>query len=325
MDELIRIWYVAPQRLCNFHCTYCVSTGEWAKDARTDWYQLEDPVNFRRTLDRIAAENSPVGVRLATLGEPFASRQFLDGAAWLSTQSNTRFVELVTNGSLLKSRLRTFGHTADLSRISLWITHHHTEITLDRFMDNVIAARDAGCFVVVNTLLFPDNFAEVEALRARVLAEGIRFNVDLGYHPEADTGTYNTGDDVVPLVATAEWHREAVRLGVDQDLLAANLVGLNEVTGQPCSAGHRYFFIGIDGDVYGCSRYYDLGRDRLGNVLDEGFRFPRREQPWAGCTAPYGCSNKEDFLNLRLVEHRRSDDVPSLGWLAHAATTTPGR
>jgi MoaA/NifB/PqqE/SkfB family radical SAM enzyme len=325
MDELTRIWYVAPQRLCNFHCTYCVSTGEWAKDARTDWRRPEDPVNFRRTLDCIAAEQSPVGVRLATLGEPFASRPFLDGAAWLSTQPNTRFVELVTNGSLLKSRLRNFRRTADLSRISLWVTHHHTEITLDRFMDNVIAARDAGCFVVVNTLLFPDNIAEVEAVRARALEVGIRFNVDLGYHPEADTGTYSKADDVVPLVDTTDWHREAMRLGVDPDLLSANLVGLNDVTGKPCSAGHRYFFIGIDGEVYGCSRYYDLGHDRLGNVLDEGFRFPRREQPWAGCAAPYGCSNKEDFLNLKLVERRRSDDIPSLGWLAPAVAASPGR
>jgi MoaA/NifB/PqqE/SkfB family radical SAM enzyme len=297
-----------------------VSTGDWAKDDRTDWYRPEDPVDFRRTLERIAAEPSPVGVRLATLGEPFTSRPFLDGAAWLSRQPNTRFVELVTNGSLLKSRLPTFRQTADLSRISLWITHHHTQITLDRFMDNVLAARDAGCFVVVNTLLFPDNFAEVEAARDRMLAEGVRFNVDLGYHPEAETGTYSTGDDVVPLVATDDWYREAVRMGVDPDLLAANLTGLNEATGQPCSAGHRYFFIGIDGEVYGCSRYYDLGRDRLGNVLAEGFRFPRRELPWVGCTAPCGCSNKEDFLNLKLVEHRRSDDVPSLGWLADAAS-----
>lgn len=316
MNDLIRIWYVAPQRLCNFHCTYCVSTGEWAKDARIDWKRAEDPVNFRRTLDWFAAQESPLGVRLATLGEPFASRQFLEGAAWLSNQPNIRFVELVTNASLLKSRLRTFGQTADLTRISLWATYHPTEITIDRFMGNVLAARDHGCFVVVNALLFPDTITGIEALRERTREEGIHFNVDLGYHPEADTGTYSKSADVVPLVDTADWHREALRLGVDPDLLSANLVGLNDVTGQPCSAGHRYFFIGIDGDVYGCSRYYDLQHNRLGNVLDEGFGLPRRELPWAACAAPYGCSNKEDFLNLRLVEQRRTDHVPSLGLLA---------
>ncbi len=316
MSELTRIWYVAPQRLCNFNCTYCVSTGEWAKDAHTDWYRPEDPVNFRRTLDWFAALESPLGVRLATLGEPFASRQFLDGAAWLSKQPNIRFVELVTNGSLLKSRLRKLRDSADLSRISLWATYHPTEITVDRFMANVVAARDGGCFVVVNALLFPDTIEEIEALRDRALEEGIRFNVDLGYHPEADTGTYSRSEDVVPLVDTADWHREALRLGVDPDLLSANLVGLNDVTGKPCSAGSRYFFIGIDGEVYGCSRYYDLQHDRLGNVLDEGFALPRREQPWAACAAPFGCSNKEDFLNLRLVEQRRADDIPSLGLLA---------
>jgi MoaA/NifB/PqqE/SkfB family radical SAM enzyme len=316
MNELLRIWYVASQRLCNFGCDYCVSTGEWAKDSRHDWRDPDDESNFRRIVEWIANQPSELGVRLAGLGEPFASPSFLSAAAQLSTRSNVRFVELVTNGSLLKRRLKNLRATANLERISLWITHHHTQIGVERFLDNVLAARDLGCFVVVNTLLFPGNVAEVEELRRRTANEGIRFNVDLGYRPDADSGTYRRSTEVVPMVSRDEWHRQAVSLGVDPELLNTNLVALDDCTGRPCSAGYRYFFIGIDGDVYGCSRYYELQHERLGNVLDEGFQLPRRREEWLPCAAPYGCSNKEDFLNLKLVDRRRREEVPSLGWLA---------
>ena len=33
------------------------------------------------------------------------------------------------------------------------------------------------------------------------------------------------------------------------------------------------------------------------------------------CEAPFGCANKEDFLNLRVISARRDDTVPSLGWV----------
>jgi sulfatase maturation enzyme AslB (radical SAM superfamily) len=316
MSELVRIWYVASQRLCNFGCDYCVSTGEWAKDSRTDWRHPNDESNFHRIAYWIANQQLEIGVRLAGLGEPFASPSFLNAAARLSTRPNIRFVELVTNGSLLKRRLKNLRETANLERISLWVTHHHTQINVDRFMDNVLAARDHGCFVVVNTLLFPSNVAEVEELKKRTAMEGIRFNVDLGYRPDADSGTYGRSSDVVPMVSRDEWHRQAASLGVDAELLRANLIALDDVHGRPCSAGYRYFFIGIDGDMYGCSRYYELQHGRLGNVLDEGFELPRRQEEWLPCAAPFGCSNKEDFLNLRLVDSRRREDVPSLGWLA---------
>ncbi|MGH3601806.1 MAG: hypothetical protein ACRDQH_16265, partial [Pseudonocardiaceae bacterium] len=186
MSNLVRIWYVAPQRLCNFDCPYCVSTGDWAKDSRVDWQVRQDQDNFERTVRWIGTRPFPVGVRLGTLGEPFTSRGFLSQLAWLTTQCNVRFVEVVTNGSLLKSRLPKLAETADLTRLSLWITHHHSQIPVGRLIDNAVAAQeDFGCFVVINGLLFADTVDRVAELRAAAAAARLRFNVDLGYEPDA--------------------------------------------------------------------------------------------------------------------------------------------
>lgn len=316
VGELVRIWYVAPQRLCNFHCFYCVSTGDWAKDDKIDWRADEDRSNFERTVRWIGTRPFPVGVRLATLGEPFTSRDFLTQAAWLTRQDSVQFVELVTNGSLLKSRLPTLADPADLGKLSLWVTHHHTQISVERLIDNALFAQERyGCFVVVNALLFANTVDQVAELRDAATRAGLRLNVDLGYEPDEEAGTYTWAHQVVPFSHTPNWRDQALRLGANPELMAANMIGLDDVHGRPCSAGHDYLFIGIDGEVYPCSRYYELSHDRLGNVLDPDFELWLRPDRWAGCRATSGCSNKEDFLNLDVVDRGRRAAAPSLGWL----------
>lgn len=316
MDDLVRIWYVAPQRLCNFHCSYCVSTGEWAKDEKIDWKAKDDQSHFVRTIQWIGTRSYPVGVRLATLGEPFASKFFLNQASWLVQQHMVQFVELVTNGSLLKSRLPNLAKQIDMNKLSLWMTYHPSQISLDKFIENALFAQEQyGCFVVANSLLFTDTIANVAAL-SRIASEvGLRFNVDIGYQPDDKHGTYAPSDEVVELSRKCDWINLAIQLGGDASVLNANLIGLDEVNGQPCSAGHNYYFIGIDGEVYPCSRYYELKNGRLGNVLSPDFELKLRSEKWRPCQATCGCSNKEDFLNLGAIDFKRRSGVPSLGWL----------
>ncbi len=317
MNELARIWYVAAQRLCNFHCAYCVSIGDWAKSSQLNWRSSRDLEDFRKIVHWIGTRPVPVGVRLATLGEPFASQDFLQSAAWLINQPTVDFVELVTNGSLLKSRLPKMAADADLSKLSLWITHHDSEITAERLIKNAIfAQKEYNCFVVINALLFPHNIAEVRDVRQAAENAGLRFNLDFGYLPSAAEGTFARADEVIPIMSRPDWPDLVASLGADQDMLSANLTALNDVHKRPCSAGHDYLFIGIDGDVYPCSRYYGMKHGRLGNVLDEDFVLDLRSEQLAPCHAPFGCSNKEDFLNLSVVDARRRRGVASLGWLA---------
>ena len=234
----------------------------------------------------------------------------------MTTQPNVEFVELLTNGSLLKSRLGRLAEYGDIGKVALWATHHHTEISIERFIDNARYAQDdLGCFVVVNGLLFPDNQAVLAELKEAADAAGLRFNLDLGYDPGTAVGAHDDVSSMVPVMRDDRWLADAARLGARSDVLDVNLVGLRGIGGIPCSAGHDYVYIGIDGDVYPCSRYYVLGRGRLGNVLEPGFELPLRADRWTPCGATAGCCNKEDFLHLQMADTIDRRRVPSLGWV----------
>lgn len=315
----LRIWYVSGQRLCNFDCSYCVSTGTWSKSRKYDWQDPGDLERFRTIVRWIGTRPQHVSVRLGSLGEPFASRDFLAEAGWLTRQSTVRYVELVSNGSLLERRLPRLDKDANLAKLSLWLTYHDGQIPLDRFIRNArFAQEEFGCFVVVNALLFPDNTQTVERVGEAARAAGLRFNLDLGYDPHAPSEEFDYDaagpDRAVPVLKDPDVLNEVRRLGGETDLVRTALTALRNPSGRPCSAGYDNIFIGIDGEVYPCSRYHVLEQNRLGNILEPGFRLDLRAEEWAGCHASNGCCNKEDFLNLRQARGLRPETVPSLGW-----------
>lgn len=327
MADSVRIWYVSGQRLCNFRCTYCVSVNDYAKSNAADW-PAEDQARFETIVDWIADQPFRVGVRLATLGEPFTSRPFLAKAAQLSTRPDTEFVELLTNGSLLIRRLGQLDHDGDISKVSLWVTYHPTEIPLARFIDNARFAQERyGCFVVVNGLPFPDNEGDIAALKRAAEDAGLRFNLDLGYDPLTPHGVHTSLDAMVPVLRDREDDgiARAIRLGAHPELLDLNMAAMRNLRGQLCSAGHNYFYIGIHGDVYRCSRYQALGKNRLGNILDDGFKVQLAGQPWTACGAGFGCGNKEDFLHLQRRAPAAGPPPPSLGWVERDVPAAPAR
>jgi MoaA/NifB/PqqE/SkfB family radical SAM enzyme len=326
VDSTVRIWYVSAQRFCNFKCTYCVSIEDYAKSNTTDWLAEDDLPRFQSIVRWIAGRPFRVGVRLATLGEPFTSRPFLTEAAWLTTQPNVDYVELLTNGSLLKKRLTQLDKEGDISKVSLWVTHHHGEIPIARFIQNArFAQEEYGCFVVVNALLFPDNAEAVRELQTAADEAGLRFNLDLGYDPLMPHGKLSPEDLMAPVLRQTDGEDQAVALGADREILRLNLSAMRSLSGKVCTAGNDYFYIGIRGDVYRCSRYQALGLDRLGNVLDDGFELRLSETRWTPCAAGFGCGNKEDFLNLRPHGAPGEPRIPSLGWVERSMATAQER
>lgn len=319
MTAPVKIWYVAGQRLCNFDCPYCVSVGSWSKSRRYDWAEPDDRDRFAGIVSWIGSRPFPVSVRLGSLGEPFASPFFLEQAGWLTRQPHVRYVELVSNASLLTRRLPVLGRQANLGKVSLWLTWHEGQMSLKTFIAAAAAAQDVyGCFVVVNTLLFtPADTDTARRVKAAADDAGLRFNLDLGYDPSAPSDTFTHADDLaraVPLLGAGNVMDAVRAAGGDAALTQVALTGLAAPEGLPCRAGHDYVFIDIHGQVYRCSRYSVLDRECYGNVLDPDFELTLRAQTWAPCGAVTGCCNKEDFLNLQAAEPLRERDVPSLGW-----------
>lgn len=319
MPPDVKIWYVAGQRLCNFDCVYCVSTGEWSKSRAHDWRHPADKDTFASIVRWIGTRPYPVAVRLGSLGEPFASTDFLDKAGWLTRQSHVRYVELLSNAALLHRRLPAMEASANLGKLSLWLTYHPGQISLERFIANAVFAQEEyGCFVVVNLLVFTSDTEAIVRTRDAAREAGLRVNVDLGYDPAAPSQAFTEAADLsraVPLLRTgADPVGTVAALGGEAALTRAALIGLTSPRGRACRAGHDYVFIDIHGQVYRCSRYAVLDEHPYGNVLDPGFELPLRAERWAPCEAGGGCCNKEDFLNLQVADGLRDDAVPSLGW-----------
>lgn len=309
-----KIWYVAQQRLCNFHCSYCVSTGEgWEKSNTFSWTSESERATTLKIIEWIGTRDFPISLRLGTLGEPFATAEFLRSLSWLTRQPNINFVETLTNGALLERRLATMAHETDFSKLSLWITYHSTEIDVERLVRQASFAQKQGAFVVVNALYFPGNESQIGTLRLLCDKASLRFNLDLGYDASGEAGTYQSAPEVVEVSSDDDWLEKAIALGAREDVLATTVRALNAPVGLACGAGSDYVFIGVEGDMYPCSRYYELGLLKLGNVLDENFTFNAQAHRWRACRALAGCSNKEDYLNLQIAPV--SGTAPSLGWV----------
>lgn len=289
------VWYDADLALCNFDCAYCASVDRRSK--QEVWAEPGSLDRFHAITGWIARLPYRVRLRLQTAGEPFVSEEFLDRAAWLTRQPPLGFVELVTNGSLLKQRMARQLAAADLGRLSLWITFHHTEIAPEVLVENARHAAGLGAFVIVNALAFPDSLAAIERLAALCRAHGLRFNLDMGYNLN---GAYP--GDFVPVLApldpaSAACLREL--LGRPVERLRDELRLTARPFGHACSAGHDYIHVRSDGAVFPCRPYSIPGEIwKLGSALDPDFMPVRRAERDAPCAAIGTCVCKEDFLHL---------------------------
>jgi len=324
----IDIWYMSGMSLCNFDCAYCAAGipeqgGERSRKAM--WLTPDGADTFHRILARLAALPYRFGLRLQTIGEPFVSDELLAGVAFMTRQDRVRFVEMVSNGSLLERRLLRIRdeHGGDLDKISIWTTFHHTQITAAELVANAAFAQRHVKQVVVNALLFPDNAAQIDELHRLCRSHGsLALNVDPGYNHNVvfDTGILPLLD-LDPERAGAGSPARLDLLG-PRSVVAANLIAALDPRGQPCSAGHDYVFVNPRGDVYPCLGYSrQLAGTRLGNVLDDDFALALRDQAYAPCGIDSGCLCKEDFLHLAIARPHR-DNTASLGTVRMSARDT---
>ena len=304
----INIWYVCGLSLCNFDCPYCASGIPSQGGGRTndrEWLTEEDSERYENILDWIGRQPYRIGLRLQTIGEPFVSRSFLKGATRISESPNIRFVELVTNGSLLSRRLPRLinDYGADPHKFSLWVTYHHTEISAQELVNQVSFARDLGVEVVVNSLVFPDNASDLRQLAQLCREQEIPLNVDIGYnYNNAYTGApfFTMRDDKV-----AEVMRE---LNANAQIQLTAITAAVTPWGLQCSAGYDYVHITPDGELFPCRSYRGGGqKTRLGSALDKDFKLNLRKEEYSRCIFKKGCVCKEDYLHMRIARSSGRD------------------
>ena len=308
----IDVWYVCDQTLCNFDCAYCTTQPPRRAAGSRMWLGDKGEARYRRILEWLSALPWRIRIRLQTLGEPFVSPVFLSGAAWLSAQPNVDFVELVTNGSFTPRQFRQWATTCVIDRITLWMTYHHGQIRPDTLVDHASFAQEAGAFVVLHALAFPDNLDAIEQLVSLAKGAGVRTEVTIGHN---FNHAYEA-NGFTPLLETAP--ARLVSLYRHRAALETMLIAHGRPAGQPCSAGHDYIRVYADGGVYPCAPYRDLPGKLLGSALDPGFVPTLRADTYAPCETPGNCSCKEDHFHLKTA-HAALSFPRSLGYYDAAA------
>ena len=302
----ISIWYVSPLRRCNFKCAYCVSHQPKITDS-LEWHRPEDEAQHLRVIDWICRLPQRVRLRMGSTGEPFVSTSYLSSIARLTQAENLDFVEVLTNGSWSSKQFEKFLGQCDPAKLTLWMTYHHSEMELQRFVDAAIQARDLGATVIVHALLFPDNLRISNALKDLCTQNALPLHVGLGLNVNK---AYPDGS-FVPVLDQPD---------ADPALLALNVAFAPEVyriaenpRGAPCSAGHDYIYIDRRGEVHQCNTYAKHYPElRLGSAVDPNFVLPLRESRFAACGTPERCICVEDYQHLEIAHERQKIVRPSL-------------
>ncbi len=310
----VNIWYVSALSLCNFDCKYCAS-GEADAGGRTkksEWQYERAAKDYSRILDWISEQTYSIGIRLQTIGEPFVSPTFLQGTARLSNSPNIEFVELVSNASLLTSKLVILlkDYAAVKDKIKLWLTYHHTEISVEAFMKQVIFAKNKGVELIVNGLLFPDNLEILKQLVNRCREEGVQFNIDLGQNLN---GAFDS-PQFFPVMNPVLSDETIELLGLKESDYIIPVIADMSPKGFSCSAGFDYAYITPQGDIHTCKTLSTLGSaDKIGSALDSDFKLDFRRKEYLPCKALSGCVCKEDYLHLGIAKSDCGEVKKSLG------------
>ena len=292
---LLDVWYVAPLRRCNFKCSYCVCNQPKILDSN-EWHREGDLKNHLAVMKWISRLPYKIRLRLSTAGEPFVSKDFLNSVANLSHAENLEFIEILTNGSYTKDQFEKFISSSRPDKLSLWMTYHPQEISLEKFLESAILAKDLKVPVVVHALLFPDSVESTKIMQEKCVLNGIPFHLGLGLNVN------NVYQGMGPVPAATDNN-------IPSDVLAMNVAFpqlVYQVAEKPmgamCSAGHDYIYINSRAEVFQCNTYSaKLPVFKMGTPVDLNFKLSLRKEKYSQCLSKHACRCVEDYQHLQVA------------------------
>jgi MoaA/NifB/PqqE/SkfB family radical SAM enzyme len=161
MSRPLTILWRGPLDSCNYGCRYCPFAKRPALRSVLD----ADRNALARFTGWVEAyPQHQLSVFVTPWGEALIHAWYRDTLIAMSHMAHVQQAVIQTNGSC------SMAWTADANptRLALWITWHPTEITLDRFLDNLKPLIEGGIRFSVGAVGVPEQLVAVEQLRSHL-------------------------------------------------------------------------------------------------------------------------------------------------------------
>ncbi len=269
-------WFL--QDLCNYRCPYCIVSGE-LRDTRPWLVNEHGPDAWIAAWKRVYEKHGYCWVRM-TGGEPTIVPGFLD---MISKMSQWHGISFDTNLTWSMDQLKTFCDRMPADRVSLDISFHPHEATVDSIIEKALYLRERKIQHVCRLVAFPPLLPRIEGFRRRFEDAGLKFIVNpfQGLH-EGKSYPESYGDaDRQVMSGIVETFRAGPEADREQPFFVDHLMNMHARSplGKLCRSGQVYCRVMHDGKVYRCQPYESRQWEPLGNLLEESFAL--RAQPTA--------------------------------------------
>ncbi len=156
------LYYRGSLSSCNFGCPYC----PFAKSEATIAGLRQDEAELHRFLEWTKVQTLSLEILFTPYGEALIWPAYRHALANLSTQTNVRRVGIQTN---LSGPL-DFLEMGNPNHMHLWVSFHPTEVSLDRFLQNLRTCAASGAGLSVGMVALPEHEHLAIALRDSIPA-----------------------------------------------------------------------------------------------------------------------------------------------------------
>ena len=157
---MLSILYRGPLSSCNYACSYC----PFAKHHENRAEHRADQKALERFISWVEEQTFPIAVFFTPWGEALIRERYRKAITRLSQMPQVQKVAVQTN---LSCNLKWLEHTHK-PKVALWCTFHPSEIERERFLQKCLELDSKNIRFSVGTVGIKENFAEIEALRAKL-------------------------------------------------------------------------------------------------------------------------------------------------------------
>lgn len=273
---------------CNLKCDYCYIRQ--VRDFRNHELMLHSPEFIR-----IALSKERLGgvafINFCAGGETLLCEELLPIISELVKEGH--FIQVVTNGTITKAFERILDSDMDFSHVFIKFSFHYLELKrlgmLERFADNVIHMRNAGCSVTLELVAGDEQIPYIQEIKAFSLNK-------FGALPHCTLPRNDTRETLDVLSDHPLEDLNEIWGQFDSEMFKIKMRIVNQKRKENCMAGVWSFELDLEtGDIHKC-----VGNPYLDNIYEDLNRPIHLEKVGRNCCLPY-CYNGHAYLPLGLI------------------------